>query len=197
MAKQGFFDEHWKRVEEEPAGVASGTGWTILWDPRLKTKTTFATAAHAVHAVIDRIKFYQGSKFACEENQAAIQHLQIAEELLSDAGNVKWDECRRAHWVDKDDNPAGGFFQSDGILISWQNGPLGEVGTADRKDPNGAFVEDVIDAIGSFIKHIRSYFKNPEVVTVVLMQLMNANEILDARTKRRVMAKTEGTHEGN
>ena len=135
VAKQGFFDEHWKRVEEEPAGVASGTGWTILWDPRLKTKTTFATAAHAVHAVIDRIKFYQGSKFACEENQAAIQHLQIAEELLSDAGNVKWDECRRAHWVDKDDNPAGGFFQSDGILISWQNGPLGEVGTRGPQRP--------------------------------------------------------------
>jgi len=46
--------------------------------------------------------------------------------------------------TDKDGNPTGGKVTGTGLLIEWQNGPLGR--GADRKEPNGAFVETVIDA---------------------------------------------------
>ena len=48
------------------------------------------------------------------------------------------------HWSDKDGNPAGGVSSGRGFAISWQNGPLGR--GVERREPNGAFVEDVIAA---------------------------------------------------
>lgn len=42
------------------------------------------------------------------------------------------------HDLDKNGNPAGGATRAKGILIDWQNGPLGTT------EPNGAFVEGVI-----------------------------------------------------
>ena len=48
-------------------------------------------------------------------------------------------------WVDTNGNPAGGINQGVGFTISWQNGPLNR--GADRKEPNGAFVENVIKAV--------------------------------------------------
>ena len=41
-------------------------------------------------------------------------------------------------------NPSGGETAGIGIAIKWQNGPLGRGET--RKEPNGAFVENVIQA---------------------------------------------------
>ena len=49
------------------------------------------------------------------------------------------------HWNDENGNPAGGVSTVTGATISWQNGPLGKQGTPERKAPNGAFVETVID----------------------------------------------------
>jgi len=49
-----------------------------------------------------------------------------------------------AHDVDSEGNPAGGKTEGVGIQIQWQNGPLGR--GAERKEPNGAFVEGVIAA---------------------------------------------------
>lgn len=48
-----------------------------------------------------------------------------------------WHENR----VDADGNPAGGSLSGKGLSIEWQDGPLGR--GADRKEPNGAFVETV------------------------------------------------------
>ena len=33
------------------------------------------------------------------------------------------------HWLDMDGNPAGGVSTGKGFTISWQNGPLGKLGT--------------------------------------------------------------------
>ena len=41
-----------------------------------------------------------------------------------------------------DGNPAGGYVTGVGIRIDWQDGPLGR--GEDRREPNGAFVEDVL-----------------------------------------------------
>lgn len=49
------------------------------------------------------------------------------------------------HWCDADGNPAGGVSSGKGFVCSWQNGPLGRGN--DRREPNGAFVEDVIQAV--------------------------------------------------
>ena len=51
------------------------------------------------------------------------------------------------HWLDDQGRPAGGVSTGKGFCISWQNGPLGQMGTAERQEPNGAFVEDVIQAV--------------------------------------------------
>ena len=56
------------------------------------------------------------------------------------------------HWVDENGNPAGGITQGVGFTISWQNGPLGT--GEERKEPNGAFVENVILAGCCFIKRV-------------------------------------------
>ena len=36
------------------------------------------------------------------------------------------------HWVDEKGNPAGGVSTGKGLTISWQNGPLGRIGTDER-----------------------------------------------------------------
>ena len=46
--------------------------------------------------------------------------------------------------VDQNGNPTGGTVKGRGIDIYWQNGPLGRDG--DCIEPNGAFVEGVIEA---------------------------------------------------
>ena len=48
------------------------------------------------------------------------------------------------HEIDAVGNVGGGTTLGTGIMIKWQTGPLGR--GAERKDPNGAFVEGVIQA---------------------------------------------------
>lgn len=48
------------------------------------------------------------------------------------------------HQLDADGKPAGGTTSGRGIEINWQDGPLGR--GDERREPNGAFVEGVIQA---------------------------------------------------
>lgn len=198
MAKQGFFEEHWENVEHNhAAGVSSGRGWVIVWDAdETDPPYSFAIAKYVVGAVMGRIRFYQDGKFGCDENKQALDHLEVATQILGGLGGCP-PPGSRDHWVDANENPAGGYSSGCGYLISWQNGPLGKIGSPARKEPNGAFVEDIIDAVASRLRSISCIYKNPEVIKAVLFHLTSANEVLDSRTKRRVEAKTEGTHEGN
>lgn len=95
--------------------------------------------------------------------------------------------------TDENGNPAGGFYQAPGVSIEWQNGPLGR--DNERQEPNGAFVENVIDAA---IKRIEYYqdsrfrcFENEQA----LRHLQMAAAWLDKRTKDRELRKVEGTHQ--
>ena len=47
---------------------------------------------------------------------------------------------------DSDGNPAGGDVVGIGLEIHWQDGPRRKDGQAEMDAPNGAFVEDVINA---------------------------------------------------
>jgi hypothetical protein len=98
------------------------------------------------------------------------------------------------NWTDRDGNPAGGVTQGRGLLISWQNGPLGR-GEA-RQEPNGAFVEDVIKAARQRLYFYQeSAFRCPENEEAI-KQLGIALDALEHRTQRREAAGVEGTHQG-
>lgn len=97
------------------------------------------------------------------------------------------------HWTDlPGGNPAGGCTTGNGFTISWQNGPLGR--GDDRKEPNGAFVEDVIDAAADRIRYYQQGKFNCRDNAEALEHLEAAIECLQRRTKDRESRAVEGTH---
>lgn len=98
----------------------------------------------------------------------------------------------RVHWLDSMGNPAGGVSTGKGFTISWQNGPLqrGE----ERQEPNGAFVETIIDAVIARIQFYQdSKFACMEN-EAALMHLRHALAWLETRTLNRENRGVEGTH---
>ena len=96
------------------------------------------------------------------------------------------------HEVDENGMPAGGTTTGVGITISWQNGPLGR--GADRKEPNGAFVEGVIAAAIDRIQcYQTSKFKCREN-SLAITKLEEALLWLQWRTIQREKRHVEGTH---
>lgn len=94
------------------------------------------------------------------------------------------------HWNDKDGNPAGGRTTGTGFTINWQNGPLGR--GPEHKEPNGAFVEEIIDAvIGRLAFYQRSKFRCAANGNAIIY-LRAALGVLAKRTKERGV---EGTHQ--
>lgn len=97
------------------------------------------------------------------------------------------------HWKDENGNPAGGVTSGRGFTISWQNGPLGR--DNERKEPNGAFVEDVLDAVAQRIDFYQGSKFACEENSEALHHINQAAAALDRRTKTREARKIEGTHE--
>ena len=97
------------------------------------------------------------------------------------------------HWNDENGNPAGGTSSGRGFTISWQNGPLGRGN--ERKEPNGAFVEDVIDAVIARIEFYQASGFACQENKDALDSLREAATFLDRRTKAREDRGVEGTHE--
>ena len=96
------------------------------------------------------------------------------------------------HWNDANGNPAGGCTQGTGFTISWQNGPLGR--GADRKEPNGAFVESVIAAAAGRLEFYQSSKFECAENAAALDHLKAALKILNDRTADRERRAVEGTH---
>lgn len=96
-------------------------------------------------------------------------------------------------WIDDNGNPAGGCTQGMGFVISWQNGPLAVDGV--RREPNGAFVEDVIRAaIDRLEFYQRSKFASGYNADAIV-SLHAALVSLNARTHDREARGVEGTHQ--
>lgn len=97
--------------------------------------------------------------------------------------------------TDADGNPAGGMVGGTGINIEWQNGPLGR--GAERDKPNGAFVEDVIEAARQRIEHYQTAqqgkFRCRENA-IAITKLEEALLWLNKRTTDREAREVEGTH---
>jgi hypothetical protein len=95
-------------------------------------------------------------------------------------------------WTDANENPAGGCTSGRGFTISWQNGPLGRGN--ERREPNGAFVEDVIAAAADRIEFYQSSKFASDDNAEALEHLRKANEALQRRTRDREAREVEGTH---
>ena len=101
-------------------------------------------------------------------------------------------QVRSKHEVDANGNPAGGFTEGLGISIEWQNGPLGR--GADRKEPDGAFVEGVIAAaIDRLEFYQEGKFKCRENA-LAITKLEEALHWCQHRTMNREAREVEGTH---
>jgi len=98
----------------------------------------------------------------------------------------------QSHEKDASGNPAGGVTKGVGFEIYWQDGPLG-VGE-ERKPPNGAFVEDVIQAA---IGRLEFYQQSPfacEENAKAIAALGTALQALQDRTADREKRGVEGAH---
>lgn len=101
-------------------------------------------------------------------------------------------EYQSANQSDENGNPTGGSVRGTGLVIDWQNGPLGR--GAERKEPNGAFVETVIDAARQRIEFYQaSKFKCREDA-IAITKLEEALLWLNKRTQNREKRQVEGEH---
>ena len=97
------------------------------------------------------------------------------------------------HRLDAMGNPAGGSSTARGITILWQDGPLGH--GPDRKVPNGAFVEGVIQAaLGRLEFYQSTKFKCRENA-LAITKLQEALHWCQHRTRDREARGVEGTHQ--
>ena len=98
------------------------------------------------------------------------------------------------HYLDADGKPAGGTTFGIGFSVSWQHGPIGVEGP-DRKEPNGAFVEDVIRASVDRIEFYENAGFGCGENREAVMYLNKSLFALESRTVRRTIAGVEGSHE--
>lgn len=97
--------------------------------------------------------------------------------------------------TDANGNPTGGYVNATGLSINWQNGPLGR--DAARKEPNGAFVEGVIEAARQRIAFFQTASGGKFACrenSLAITKLEEALHWLNARTQAREARKVEGTH---
>jgi len=119
------------------------------------------------------------------------------------------------HNSDEHGMPTGGSTAGVGFLISWQNGPLGShvfgpggcrdqqrtgcgPGCAEgctRKWPNGAFVEDLLEAVKDRIAYYQSSPFACDSNQRAIAHIDKALEALHERTRDRERRQVEGTHQ--
>lgn len=100
--------------------------------------------------------------------------------------------------MDADANPTGGKVTGTGIDIRWQDGPLGPLGPlgteASRKEPNGAFVEGVIQCAIQRLQFFQNSKFSCRENSLALTKLQEALFWLDERTRGRIERNVEGQH---
>lgn len=89
-------------------------------------------------------------------------------------------------------NPTGGWARGVGIDIKWQDGPLGR--DNERKEPNGAFIEGVLEAARQRLQFFQSSKFACRENALALTKIEEALHWLDARTADREKRAVEGTH---
>lgn len=87
--------------------------------------------------------------------------------------------------------PRGGRSLGPGIDICWQDEPLGR--GPERKTPNGAEVDGVIDAVIHRIQFYQTSLFVCEEYALALQNLKIARRLLHMRTNNREARRVEGT----
>ena len=109
------------------------------------------------------------------------------------------DEVKSFMYKSPEGNPSGGCSWGIGFCITWQKGPLGSqnLPKKDRENNrNGAFVEDVLEAIIHRMEFYQDTKFNCEENRLALEHLNQALHNMQSRHKRRVKEGTEGTLKG-
>ena len=120
------------------------------------------------------------------------------------------ERIKATNYVDVNNNPTGGsvmlfnepaYSESDELLkIQWQDGPRG-TGEEDRfgnpilKEPNGAFVEDVIWAALQRLEFFNEGKYRDRANSLAITHLEQALQALKDRQLERSFRKVEGKHE--
>ena len=104
-------------------------------------------------------------------------------------------KIKQRHEIDAVGNPGGGETTGTGIDIRWQNGPLGRGDT--RREPNGAFVEGIIQAAIGRLEFYQTANGNKFACrenALAITKLEEALMWLEKRTRDREEREVEGTH---
>jgi len=132
----------------------------------------------------DRVRMIvSGKKEEMESYQKRRKGKMVMSELIGMTAN---------HQLDEDDNPAGGMTYGTGYAIIWQNGPLGQ--GENRKEPNGAQVEDVIAAAIDRLEFFQRSKFACDYNKIAITCLYTALESLARRTVDRVFRGVEGEY---
>jgi len=99
------------------------------------------------------------------------------------------------HHNDANGKPAGGRSWGTGFEINWQNGPLVDPDTKERREPTGAFVETIIQAAADRIRYYQSGEFSCRENALAITKLEEALHWLNHRTRDREARGVEGTHE--
>jgi len=97
------------------------------------------------------------------------------------------------HFKDENGKPDGGETSATGLSIQWQKGPLGR--GAERKEPNGCFVETVIAAAKGRLEFYQSTEFHCGDNQNAIDHLNSALQALQHRTAEREARAVEGTHQ--
>ncbi|MGB3203587.1 MAG: hypothetical protein WBB28_01225 [Crinalium sp.] len=87
----------------------------------------------------------------------------------------------------------GGVSQSTGVVVSWQNGPLGRGDV--REEPNGAFVETVVKIALDRLEFYQAGKFACHENDIAIARLREAISALNERTKHREKREVEGTYQ--
>lgn len=97
------------------------------------------------------------------------------------------------HRSDEQGRPAGGTTIGRGFSIEWQNGPLMVDGV--RREPSGAFVEDIIAAAAGRLSYYQESIFRCRENALAITKLEEALHWLHHRTANRQKRGVEGTHQ--
>jgi hypothetical protein len=104
MASRGLtYERHYQDRDDNPAGgVTVGVGFTISWQdgPMRDREQNGAFVEDVIKAALGRLAHYQQSRFRCEFNAAAIDHLVMALRCLEDrTADRNWRGVEGSHDV--------------------------------------------------------------------------------------------------
>lgn len=91
------------------------------------------------------------------------------------------------NWTNADNTHAGGVSTGIGYTISWQRGPLNEVGR------NGAFLIEVLQSCLNQVEYFQKTFLPGEENEAAIDHLNAAIAALESRRNKRKQAGTLGT----